>query len=496
MLWAIILSMENVSKVRRYGLDKIVLLVLLFLAVFIADIITTRRNVLVFSEPVELGYAGLSVCVPAGNGWVTERQWQYLRDSFVLTSFLRFGGAGSASTINCRYKLAAENAEPQELLARKANSIQGTIVETGDIRILVPQKDSTGTQNGNMVELPVNWAHIKGNVATGKVPVDVFFACVDLAFGHQLEFTLHNFMDDVDESQKIFLKTIESLKLNGNKLLDTGSEIVSKVKRAGLKSLINRKGYEYFFLITKGQSQNGGQRAIRQKKVGSPVGFVMDVAVAEGPNIHGINYFYVQGSVSYQRLTFFEGEDNFGNFAWKTRSTARPGGKEVEAIIHDGRVLTVRDDGPAMPGEGFSPGSERTYRFGSAAIPDLLGTMVIEEMIKTGTDRIVLDVISDEGRILPVLICKIKDNKTNEKADYEFELKILDGRNFFQRIYLDKNAEPIGYVAWQDEVFVFERTDEKQVLRAFPEQADYVLQKNKILKKTLFLEQDLNEPIQ
>ena len=60
--------MYKADLTRKYGADKIALLVLFAGALLIASLITSVKSKIILSEPITLSYLGLSASMPAGNG--------------------------------------------------------------------------------------------------------------------------------------------------------------------------------------------------------------------------------------------------------------------------------------------------------------------------------------------------------------------------------------------------------------------------------------------
>ena len=88
--------MNGTCGTKKYGADKIALLGLFTVALLTAHFIITSRSAVVLSEPMKLDYTGLSVSMPAGNGWHGEKQWKYQKNAFILSSFFD-SGAGSVT---------------------------------------------------------------------------------------------------------------------------------------------------------------------------------------------------------------------------------------------------------------------------------------------------------------------------------------------------------------------------------------------------------------
>ncbi len=98
----------------KIGGDKIALLGLFIVALLIARLIVASKSALILSEPIKLTQAGLSVSMPAGNDWKSEKQWKYHENSFSLSSGFALGPGRPTAWAHCRYLLAARRRPPRK----------------------------------------------------------------------------------------------------------------------------------------------------------------------------------------------------------------------------------------------------------------------------------------------------------------------------------------------------------------------------------------------
>jgi len=107
--------MDKTYDIKKIGGDKIALLGLFVLSLLIARLIVASKSALILSEPIILAHAGLSVSMPSGNGWKSEKRWKYHENasSFSLSSSFAPGSGKPTAWAHCRYLLAAETTTPQ-----------------------------------------------------------------------------------------------------------------------------------------------------------------------------------------------------------------------------------------------------------------------------------------------------------------------------------------------------------------------------------------------
>jgi len=122
---------------------------------------------------------------------------------------------------------------------------------------------------------------------------------------------------------------------------------------------------------------------------------------------------------------------------------------------------------------------EETYQLNAAAIPDVFLELISGRMLISSYEKIVLDLIEADGTITPVFISKISGQ---ENKNYLLRMELLNRKGFFEQIYLDSDMRIYKRLLQQEGAYVLKRADSDDILREFPERADYILQKNKMLK--------------
>jgi len=181
----------------KIGGDKIALLGIFIVALLIARIIVVSKSALVLSEPIKLTQAGLSVSMPAGNGWKSEKQWKYHENSFSLSSGFALGPGRPTAWAHCRYLLAAETTTPQMRFEQKAFEVEGRIVKT----------DQTQTDT-----LIFDWALIE----KPQTPLSFIFGTAKLPNNHQLDIEVRQVMGDAEMDELAFKRIVKTLSFKDN----------------------------------------------------------------------------------------------------------------------------------------------------------------------------------------------------------------------------------------------------------------------------------------
>jgi hypothetical protein len=435
--------MNDTHDTNKPGYDKIALLGLFIAALLMARLIVVFKSRIVFSKPIPLPQSGLSVSMPSGYSWQSEKQWTYQENMFTISCLFPLGSDRPTTWANCRYQLSAETITPQMRFERTASEIDAVIVETKQTQI-----------NGIMID----WARIE----KPEFLFTVFYGTAGLPDNRQLDIEVRHIASDGRFAERAFQGIIENLKFEDNKLLRAGIEIVTQIKSRGLVGFLDNQNSRAFFLIKDAEKRT--------------IGFTMDVLVDSGTdtrlNIRSAGLFYIGGQNSFEQATSFQCSNGLDEFVYKSELSARAGRSGAETVLDSTGVITVRKFQTQL--------DEKTYRLGPAVIPDIFLDQLLLQMLENGKKEIVIDFIEANGKIIPTLIAvteAAEDMPADEDAAYVFELELLDGRGFTERIYLDDRKQAYKRLARQDNIYILERTDAESIAREFPEHAEHVLQK-------------------
>ena len=424
--------MNNTYEMKKYSADKIALLGLFVLALLIARFITASRSAVVLTEPIELNHTGLSVSIPAGNGWRTKKQWRYQQNNFALRSdFVPVSGSIKAQ-VNCRYFLAVPDTDPQVRFKQKAASIDGVITETNRIQ--------TGP-------LTVDWVHIE----KPETLSDIFFGTARLPDNRQLDIEVLQTTGDTDLAERAFKAVTESLKFEDNQLLKAGTEIITQIKNMGLNHFLDSRFENRLQNDPALYDQNQQSFFLVKNSARQTLGFMTNVFRNSDRvlplNIEAASFSYIRGRYPREQTTLFQSDNSFDEFIWEIQTTSLTGRWVIEIVLNQGEIITVNKLNPRA--------KEESYQLNPAAIPKVLLEPVFRQMLDSEHNKFIVDVIGADGTVVPALVSKID---TEQKGRYIFRLRFLDGRGFF------------------------EHTTMENILKQFPEWADYILQKNRLLK--------------
>lgn len=203
--------MDRTYKIRKIGGDKIALLGLFVASLLIARIIVVSRSAILLSEPIKLPRSGLSVSMPEGNGWKSEKQWRNFENGFFLRSRFALGTKQPTAEARCVYILGTRTTDPQSLFEEKALDIEGDIVKVDRIT-----KDT----------LTFDWAYIENP----KTSLIFIFGTAKLPDNRRLDIEVQQIMNDPEMAERAFKQIVKKLNFEESLLMKTGSQIIAHNK--------------------------------------------------------------------------------------------------------------------------------------------------------------------------------------------------------------------------------------------------------------------------
>jgi len=253
------------------------------------------------------------------------------------------------------------------------------------------------------------------------------------------------------------------------KPLKAGAELVNQIQQKGVCTFLDNQGRHSFLLI----------KDIADR----PVGFSIDVLTCNSSDVPEAvkagSHFYIRGRQSRQQRTFFQSNNRLDRFSWITKTVSRAGTAGTEIVLADNSV-TVTELGPQNDMRRFVPDP--------ASMPNPLLDIVFLQMIENQTRRAILNVITPEGTVSPTLVSakQVKGSaRTDQRPGYKFTVKLLDGSGSSEVVSLNTQKEISRIVLKQDHMLTFEPTTPENIVRLFPEHADYILQAGEILEEKL-----------
>lgn len=442
----ITIYMDTTYNIRKIGGDKIALLGLFALALLVARVVVASKTAIILSRPIILAHTGLSVSMPAGNGWRSNGQWKYSENGFSLSSDFTVGPDNPSAWAYCQYLLVSRTTTIQMQFEQKASEVDGEIIKTDQ------------RQAG---ALTFHWALIR----KPQTALSFIFGTTVLPYKRQLDIEVHQVINDSEMAERTFERIVDSLDFEDKDLLKAGSEIIAKIRSRGLRGFSDSHNQRAVYLIKDSGMQN--------------IGFTVDVFSNPEQDaqfdVRAAGIFYIKGKYASEQVTSFQSQDDLEEFVWKTETYSRTGRSSIEMLLEEFELITIRK---------HSEKTEARYSLSPAAIPEIFIEQLIGQMLDDNKNDIIVDVIEANGRIVPILVSEIENEEeiADEEVAYLFKLELLDGRGYFEYVYLNDQRQIYKRVMQQKETYVIESTTLEDVMQKFPERANYILQAEKMLR--------------
>lgn len=439
-------NMSRKFDLKKLEPDKIALLGMFALALFIANIIVSVKSAIIFSEPIELAHTGLSIPVPLGNGWQSDKKWDYEKNTFILSSYFTLDTDRPTVGAYYVYMLNAEKIGPQAFFEQKTTEIGGRILRTG-------QKQIKG--------LSIDWAQIE----QPEFSFNSFLATAELPYNRRLSIEVRQIIGDIDMAEKVFNKILDSINFEDNRLFETGSAIVEAIRNKGLDNLMDEKNKQSYYMIKDSNRRN--------------IGFMIDVLIDSQQNtdfnIKAAGHLY--GENLREQAMLFQCTNNLEKFYWESETNDSSGRNLTSIALEKNGVMTVRQTVTQ---------TESKYNLSSIAIPDIFITQLLNQIIESNTKQVIVDVIDADGKITPTIVSLLeeKDDITaGNQAAYTLKMESLDGRNFSKLVYLNNNRQIEKVISQQNKKeYIFEPTTRARIILEFPERAEFISQRNSMLE--------------
>lgn len=447
--------MSYKEVIRKYGADKIFLLGLFALSLVLAFWIVSSRKSIVLSKPVEIPETGVSVRMPDGHGWISNENWQQSEDALVLNSIYQPGSKSALIDANCIYRLVSFRETGQQWLG--SLGVDANEIEYGNIQ--------TG-------EGELEWANIRG----GQEQAGILAATMPLENGRWFDLEILYVGWEEQLAKEALNKIASSIVIEKNDLLDRGIAAVKRIKAAGLDKIINETNEPQCYLI----------KDTKNRDVGYSVEAVLKTAGGNGSEIHSASFAYLTSPYNLESASMFKSDADLGKFLWESETEQRKavllkrGNLVIQGpteIIKANNTLTCEEDRLTINRlENENVRFEK--RISEAAIPGAIGEAVYIEMINSGVEKLIADVIFENGKIVPVVLTVQKD----EQNGHTVKMKYL-GTNDEEETYLDENMRVTKKLLRQNIEFALEPAEVEELVRRFPERADFILQRIATMKQ-------------
>jgi len=452
--------MDETYEIGNRVRAKVAFLGLFVAAVLSAQLVVAMRSRIVLSEPIQLAHAGLSVRMPEGNGWRSAKRWEYQQNGFTIGSTYVPGSSRPTGAARCRYLSPAETTGPQIRFEQEERALEGKIVQTGRI--------DAHTDPAIPATVTVDWVHIQKAGAW----FNTFFGTAKLPYSARIEIEVHESTGDAGLAEHVFRRIAESVSITDSPLLDAGAQIIAEMKDKGIVAFLDNRNRQSLFLISDDRK--------------NILGLTSDVLVDTGPgselNIQAASLYYLKGLFVHEEVASFQSDNRFDRFVWRfDRFAWKSAGIAAE---RDGAAISLDEAGILTVTTFGEEPKESSYYTGASVVPGVLIEQLLAQMLDSDKKEIVVDIIDAGGRITPTHIIQIEPEGATAERDAAHEVKLtpLDGRGFYQSVYLNERKGISKSLLQREETYVFESIDPEDAAKLFPERAEYILQGDKLKK--------------
>ena len=431
--------MKKKSFKTKYSLAEVALFIIFAFSLLAGHLLVIRRQAIKLSKPHVLDFAGVSVSVPAGEGWSSHGSWQFYNDDsdIMLTAQLSVKGH-IVAVVQWRYVIAPEKTTTFRLLSKRAAVGGADKIKTGQYSV----KNAL-----------IEWAHAK---VPGGIR-DVFFGVAYLGNERAIEIEAMA-PSDPELAKQIFAKVCKSLKYEPNELIKKGEKYIASVKDAGVASLIERDtslSWERVYIFDRPEKDASG--------------YLLEVfneeAEAEDKKViqSDTRSYIAHGDNWIKKDTFFKCDDRFDTFFQQTRIERSDNAKVPITVIEQ------TSDG-VLKGVSEAFLKDKYYEPGKNAVPEILLDSILASFIGCEYDEMIVDIVRGECLIVPAFVSKLSEmqaRQLDKRAMYGIRVEHLDAKKKFDEILFDENKQIIRKIRKNLHVHSWERSDRGTLIEKF-----------------------------
>jgi hypothetical protein len=451
--------MTDGEKLRRFGLDKAALFLLLLAGFFFAELIVSSRTNFKLSKPIELPGTGLAVCVPAGGGFrKLSDGFEYEDREFRLSYVLQIS-SDAAMSIHWRYFLLPFEKTIPERFQAQAAAIGGSIEKTGS------------EQFG---QFTFDYARI----ASEKTAVLLFSGTTQLPDGRILTLEVAQRGRNIDLAEKIFRSLATSVTFTPDSPLAKGRELLDNFRQRALENIVQKKARQNYYYI-----KNYTDQAL---------GFVTDAISlkTDSPDANSlvaVNLYSIHSGISsFAEQGLFRSEPNLQSFKWVSQQSNFLVNRNLTTSIEldqQGMITVLTSAGPVEPQRNII----QNFIFTSTMLPDVLFDTFIESFLQSSSNSVMVDLILSDGRIAPALVTRTEPQKAAEPNIVSaVEIALFGTDASEQTIYFDSNGKILLSQVHGKFSYKLERTQRDRLIADFPTWLEkiqqieqYILEKSK-----------------
>jgi hypothetical protein len=438
--------MTDSEKLRRFGLDKIALFLLLLAGFFFAELIVSSRAHFKLSKPIALEGCGLAVSVPTGGFKQLSDGFEYNDNEFRLSCIMQIS-SDSAVMVHWRYFIVPFKKTVAERFETQASDIGGTIEKTGS------------EQFG---QFTFDYARIVSQLPdkSGKTATLLLSGTTQLPDGRTLTLEVAQKSYDIDLAEKIFRSLAASITFTSAGPLADGRKLLDNFRQKALADILQKEALQNYYYIKDYTSRS--------------MGFATD-AISLKNNRHDANsltavslYFIHLGVNPFAEQSLFRSDPNIQTFKWISQQSNLAINRELTTIIEldrEGTVTVQSTTGKTLPERNVI----QNFTFTSTMLPEILSDTFVESFLQSSFNSVMVDLILSDGRIMPALLTKAEPQKTVQPNAASAVKIVFFGTNAHeQTIYFDSSGKIVLSEIRGKLSYKLERTQRDLLVADFP----------------------------
>ncbi len=429
--------MENGFS-KRHSLSALALLAFFAIGLFTARIIVKARQKPILSEPIVLPGSGISVSKPINIGWESTRSWQYESDNSLTLVAQQFQDSPRQVEIRWRYLLCSSDENAWEALAEKFEQVN---VIFGKVQTL----------DGSV---PMEYTSIRSRGGLGRT---FYVGIAQLEFGRALELRVQPSQMSGIDAEELFLALAGSIQYTPLPELQAGKDLTDTLWETIATDAKAKSKEQEAFVIKDAQQK--------------PIGFFHSEYAAYQTDSQAQlkidNRQYETNHLLAQSTLVVDASDQ--TFEWKSIV------QNLRAEQAWGYTVTKDVDGQVTVQPNFD--KERQFSSSCLLVPELLLPDAVRLFLDHPQQRLVIDVLSASGDMVPAILEKINPSAAlarSEDITQAVKVDFLNHRGSFEQYYYNADGELIGRLEQQPlkrppfkRVRLWERTSSKELKRIF-----------------------------
>lgn len=416
------------ARLSRQSFLEIALLATVVAGIFFAKLIVDSKGRILLTPGITLSGSGLTVHLPLQNNWRTLKEWQYERDnSFVLPAKL-VERSIPIMDVYWKYDLNTTAADSRQALEETVSRAGGRLYDTARTTVSCPMEYGRVIMPQNRIELYVGAAR--------------------LDFGRVLILQVQSSPEDTSSAKAIFLTLANSVRYEKPAELTRGEELLQKLRQFETSVLFADIPRQNLLARDAGGGARGYETA--QFTVDTRGRVQIDKTMA-----------FRTSAVIRRKENLFESAHPFETFDWRCQSDSVSSPSGIFSLrLKDDGVLTIED--PA--------GRTQTCRPGPVIVSQMLMDVFVRFFLEAEQQKTVLDVLYDDGRIIPAQISSIPLEQAKAKAqEMAFAVRVESLNGATTEFYFDADKKSLGKLTLEvnRQTLLWELTDQKDIEKYF-----------------------------